>query len=41
MIYNATYTMFSPYILFWGLVVGILMLSHAIHIWLKNRLQEP
>jgi len=31
-IYNATYTKFNPYILFWGLVGGIIMLAYLIHI---------
>jgi len=38
MIYNATYTMFNPHVLFWGLVIGILMLSHAIHILVEKPL---
>lgn len=38
MIYNATYTVFNPYVLFWGLVIGILIFSYAIHILVEKPL---
>ncbi|WP_244071365.1 acyltransferase [Nitrosomonas sp. PY1] len=40
MIYNTTYTAFNPHALFWGLVIGILMLAYTIHIYVEKPLAK-